>query len=245
MSIYLYAIARSGQPEIALPPGIAGQPVRVIESGPLCHYVSDCDAPTLRPERRNIAASQAVLRALQAEIDLLPMAFGTMAQSDSAAVELLERHRDRLITNLDRVQGAVEMGVRLNLDVPDAISHIVQKTPELLQARDRAFGGRKPPSHDERIRLGQLCEGTLRRYQQAQLERLVALLTPSCSAVTAMPLQDDRQLANLAALVPRDAVAAFEAAVSAAAEVFEDELTFVLNGPWPPYNFVQFDAESR
>lgn len=244
MTIYLYAIARSGCPDLDLPAGIAGQPVYCVTSEPLCAFVSDFDGATIRAERRHIAASQAVLRALQAGIDLLPMVFGVLTPSAEAVGDLLGKHRDSLLAQLDRVGGSVEMGVRLNLDVPDPIAYVVKQSAELRRARDRAFGRHQQPSHGERIRLGQLCETALKSFREAQAARLVEQLSACCTAISTLPIQEDRQVANLAVLVPRAGVAAFEAAVLAAAETFDDDMAFNLNGPWPPHNFVQLNLES-
>jgi hypothetical protein len=245
MTLYLYAIARAEAPAIDLPSGITGQAVFRIACGPLDAFVSDYAAAAIRAERRHIAASHGVLRALQAAIDLLPMAFGTLSPTAETVAALLDRHREALLAQLARIAGAVEMGVRLNLEVPDPIAYLVEHSAELRQARDRTFGRRRPPSHDERIRLGQLCDNALRTYQQAQAAQLVALLSPCCSAISTLPIQGDRQVANLAALVPRDGIGAFEAAVQAAAAAFEDDLAFNLNGPWPPHNFVQLELDNQ
>jgi hypothetical protein len=244
MTIYLYAIARAGCPDIDLAAGIAGQPVYRVTSGPLCAFVSDYDGTMIRAERRHIVASQAVLRALQAGADFLPMVFGVLTPSAEAVGELLGKHCNSLLAQLDQVGGSVEMGVRLNLDVPDPIAYVVKQSAELRRARDRAFGRHQQPSHGERIRLGQLCETALKTFREAQAARLVAQLSGSCTAISLLPIQEDRQVANLAVLVPRAGVAALEAAVLAAAETFDDDMAFNLNGPWPPHNFVQLNLES-
>jgi hypothetical protein len=245
MTIYIYAIAQADALGIDIPDGIVGQPVYRVTSGPLGAFVSDYPAATIRPERRHIVASQAVLRALQAGIDLLPTAFGTLTTDTAEVAGLLDRHRETLLTQLDRVAGAVEMGVRLELEVPDPIAYLLAHSAELRQARDRTFGRRKSPTHEERIRLGQLCDSALRRYQEAQSAQLVALLSPSCRAISPLPTKGDRQVANLAVLVPRAGLADFEAAVDAAAATFDDDLAFSLNGPWPPHNFVRLALASH
>lgn len=245
MTLYVYAIAEVNGLDTDIPKGISGQPVYRIASGPLAAFVSAYPAMTIRPERRHIAASQGVLRALQAKIDLLPMTFGTLTTTADAVIDLLSRYREALLTQLDRVRGTVEMGVRLSLEVPDPIAYLVAHSDELRDARDRTFRRRRLPSHGERIRLGQLCESALHRYQEAQTAQLVALLSPSCTAISTLPVQNDRQVANLAVLVPRAGVDAFTAAVHTAAQAFNDDLAFNLHGPWPPYNFVQLALDSR
>ncbi len=245
MPLYIYAITRADEPDIELPPGVAGQPVTRVVSGPLGAFVSEYSASTIRAERRHIAPSQSVLRVLQGAMDLLPTAFGTLTPDADAMAALLDRNQEKLLAQLERIAGAVEMGVRLSMDVPDPIAYLLELSPELRQARDRLFSRRKTPSHEERIRLGQLCDGVLRRYQESQSERLVAQLTPASTSIMTLPIQGDKQIANLAVLVPRTGVQEFESAVQVIADGFDDRLAFALNGPWPPYNFVQLELDSQ
>src|SRR5260370_39276826 len=73
MPIYIYAIVPQGGGN-PLPSGIAAAPVYAIAAGGLAAVVSDYAAPTIRPERKHLAAAQAVLKALQAHGDMLPVA---------------------------------------------------------------------------------------------------------------------------------------------------------------------------
>ena len=176
-----------------------------------------------------------------AQFDLLPMAFGTVAQSADALSRLLEEYRDALTAQLQRVAGAVEMGLRLNLDVTDPIAYLVERTPELRAARDRLFHRHKQPSHDERIRLGQLCDEALRRYRETQTTQMMALLGPSCVGIAALAVREENEVSSLAVLVQRDAIDRFETAVNVAAAQLADELAVTISGPWPPYNFVRLN----
>jgi len=238
MSVYIYAITHGAGDAPDLPEGVAAQPVYQVSSGLLRAFVSDFKTATIRPERRHIAASQGVLRVLQGAFDLLPMAFGTLTSSRESVAGLLDRHQPVLLAQLHRVAGAVEMGLRLNLEVPDPIAYLTAISAELQEARRRTFARRKPPSHDERIRLGQLCETVLRRYREEQTARIVTLLAPRCNEISTLSVRDEKEIANMALLVPRTGVGAFEQAVDAAAKQFPDDLAFAINGPWPPYNFV-------
>ena len=169
------------------------------------------------------------------------MAFGTVAQSADALAHFLGEYGEMLTARLHHVAGTVEMSVRLSLDVPDAIAYLVQSSPELTVARDRLFGRRRPPSHDERIRLGQMCDEALRRYRDAQIAQLLTMLGPCCAEIRTLPVGPEKQIANLAVLVPRDGVERFEAAVNDLAAQLPDEFAFTIGGPWPPHNFVQLE----
>lgn len=239
MGLHVYAITLSGG--IDLPPlsGILDEPVAALRAGSLAAIVSRSDVAALRAERRHILASQRVLNTLSARGDLLPMAFGTVAASDEELIRFIDGHREALAAQLGRVAGKVEMSVRMALDVADPIAFIVAATPVLKQARDRVFRGGRSPSYDEQIKLGELCDDSLRRYREHQAEHLSALLGPVCADIAPQPLRRDRDVAHLAALVPRTANIVFEDAVADAAVQLPDELTLTIGGPWPPYNFVQ------
>jgi hypothetical protein len=245
MGLYVYAVGRAG--ESALPPlsGILDQPVTRLDHGALSAVVSDCPMTAVRPERRNIAAAQRVLGALNAQFDLLPMAFGTVTKSPSSLFEFLAESSDLLTSQLERIAGAVEMGLRMNLDVPDPVAYLVGQTPALQSARERLFRGRRPPSHDEKIRLGQLCDATLRAYRQARTATLLTTLGAATVEIMELPVREDKELANLALLVSRSGRDDFDAAVEAAAAQLEDAIAFHISGPWPPHNFVQLDPDRQ
>jgi hypothetical protein len=241
VGIYVYAIGRDGDDVLPALEGILGQPVYRLASGALAAIVSNCPLEIVRAERKHIAGSERVMSALNRQFDLLPMAFGTVAQSAGVLTRFLDEYCEMLAARLQHIAGTVEMSVRLNLDVPDAIAYLVQCTPELKVARDRLFGRPRPPSHDERIRLGQLCVETLRRYREAQAAQTLATLGPSCAEIRSLPVGQEKEIANLAMLVPRDGVERFEAAVTDLAGRLPDEFAFTIGGPWPPHNFVQLE----
>jgi hypothetical protein len=241
VGIYIYAIGHSGDGALPVLEGILGQPVYRLASGALGAIVSECALDIVRAERKHLAASQRVLSTLNKEFDLLPMAFGTVAQSADALIDFLDEYSEMLGARLRDIAGTVEMSVRLSLDVPDAIAYLVQSTPELKIARDRLFGRHRAPSHGERMRLGQLCDEALRRYRDTKTAQMLTLLGPSCAEIRTLPVGLEKQIANLAMLVPRDAVERFEAAVNDLAAQLPDEFAFTMGGPWPPHNFVQLE----
>jgi len=242
MGIYVYAIGRDGDDALPALEGIMGQPVYRLASGALAAIVSDCPLASVRAERKHIAASQRVLSSLGQPFDLLPMAFGTVAQSADELSRFLDEHGEVLAAQLQHIAGTVEMSVRLSLDVPDAIAYLVQATPELKGARDRLFGRRRPPSHDERLRLGLLFDEALRAYREAQTARILTVLAASCAEIRTLPVGPEKEIAHLAVLVPRDGAECFEAAVNDLAAQLPDELAFTIGGPWPPHNFVHLES---
>jgi hypothetical protein len=245
MGLYIYAVGRSGEDVLPALTGILDQPVNRLDAGGLSALVSECPSAVVRAERRNIAATQRVLSALNARFDLLPMAFGTVTASTSDLRLFLDRNHELLASQLNRIAGSIEMGVSMQLDVPDAVAYLVERSPALQAARERTFHGRRPPSYDAKIRLGQLCNDAFRLYRETCTAEVLAALGPSCAEIVALPTRGENEIANLAALVPRAARTEFEAAVEAAAAQFDDDIAFNISGPWPPHNFVQIDPNEQ
>jgi hypothetical protein len=243
MNLYVYAVGRAGDGELAPLRGIFDSPVLRFEAGPLCAIVSESRESGVRAERKHIIATQRVLAALNAEFDILPMAFGTISKSEDDLRSFLGDHHESLSAQLQRISGAIEMSLRLNLGATDPVAYLVDRTPALQSARERIFNGRRSPSNDSKIRLGQMFEDALRQYREAHTARVVATVEPSCAEVIALPVRGDREIANLAALVPRSGLDQFEAAVHASAAQIDEDIAFNIGGPWPPHNFVQFDPD--
>jgi hypothetical protein len=242
MGTYVYAVGRAG--EMALPElsGILDQPVSRFDAGALCAVVSDCPQVAVRPERRNIAAAQRVLSALNSSFDLLPMAFGTVTKSEAELRGFLNENSELLSLQLQRIAGAIEMSLRISFDVADPVAYLVEQTPSLRAAREKTFGGRRPPSYDAKIRLGQLCDAALRAYREARTATVMAALSAFTVEIIQLPVRQEKEIANLALLVSRDGRNDFDEAVTAAAALLEDAVAFNISGPWPPHNFVRLDA---
>jgi hypothetical protein len=241
MPIYVYAITPDIDADLPAILGVAGAELERVAARGLAAVVSDFPAATIRAERKHLAAAYAVARVLQAAGDALPVAFGTIAPSRDFVADLLAEHAAALRDRLDRLKGAVEMGLRVRLEGLDPMAFLVERSPELRRARDRAFGRGRPPGYDERINLGRLCEDALGRFCETVASRVIDLVAPCCREITRLPLGKSGEIANLAALVSREQIAPFEAAIEAAAAEQEDALVFNLSGPWPPHHFAQLD----
>lgn len=241
MRLYVYAIGKASEAEMPSLLGVLDSPAYRLEADSLCAIVSDCSLSNVRAERKHIAAAQRVLGALNAKFDLLPMTFGTVTKSEDELLRFLDDNQEALLLQLQRVSGSVEMALRLSLDVLDPIAYLVERTPSLKAARDRTFRPRHRPSHDDKVRLGQFFDQAFTRYRKSLTGQVLTTIGDACSETIALPVRGEKQIANLAILVPRARLEALEAAINFAATQIDDDLVFNLSGPWPPHNFVQFD----
>ena len=237
--VYVYAIVGG---ELALDYGSIGldsSPVYKIGAPGMAALASQLARSRVRPERRNLAAHNAVLRRALAggEPAVLPLAFGLIADDDEAVRVLLQKNRPALEEQLAQVAGKVEMGLRVLWDVPNLFEYFVNHRPELLKARD-AIGDIRQARHADLLTLGQLFEQALNEEREHHFSRVAAVFTRRGLQVKKNPPRGEREVLNLACLVPRELQDEFERIVDEAAASFDSHYTFDISGPWAPHNFV-------
>ena len=239
---YLYAIVTApGEPTYGFA-GIDEAPVYTIANGQVAAVVSDVANDRIRPERRHLAAQQAVLRGLMSLADaMLPMAFGIIADGPKAIQKILSRNHEAFLKQLQRVAGMVEMGLRVSWDVPNIFEFFVNTHKDLRAARDRFLGPYKNPSQEDKIELGRLFDHLLNEDREAFTEKVEDILSGYCREIKRNKCRNESEVMSLACLVGRNTQARFEEGVFEAAKLFDNNYTFDYNGPWAPHNFVELD----
>ena len=235
---YLYAlIARS--PEQGLGPcGINGGVVYSIAKGRVAAVVSDIPGDKIRPERRNLAAHQQVLQRLLETTTPLPVAFGVITPSARTVEKILSANERTFLEQLRRLDGKVEMGLRVAWDVPNIFEYFVNTHPELKAARDSLLGRQREPTQEERIEVGRQFDRTLQEDREDYADQMEGILSGHCDEIKRNKCRDEREVMNLACLVGKQALKDFEAGVFEAAQLFDNNFSFNYNGPWAPHNFV-------
>ena len=241
---YLYAIVSGPgerQYEFA---GINGASVYTIANGKVAAVVSDIPNDRIRPERRHLAAQQAVLKGLLATSDsMLPMAFGIIADGPKAIQKILSRNHEAFLRQLRRVAGMVEMGLRVSWDVPNIFEYFVNTHPDLRATRDRFLGPFGNPSQEDKIELGRLFDRLLNEDREAYTDQVEEILSQYCQEMKRNKCRSEAEVMNLACLVRQEAQDRFEAGVFEAAKLFDNNFTFDYNGPWAPHNFVELELK--
>lgn len=235
---YLYAIADAVEHHDYADIGINGAPVYVVTQGSVAAVVSDISEKRIRPERKNLAAHNIVVKRLMDGTTVLPVAFGTIADSTGALLTILKENRRTFAEQLDRVRGKVELGLRVNLDVPNIFEYMVNRHQELADLRDEVIGKQHGPSQTDKIEMGRLFDHLLTQDREQHTEDVMAALGPRCVEIKQNPTREEKEVMHLACLVDRDAQKDFEDGVFAAAKRFDNNFSFDFNGPWAPHHFV-------
>jgi hypothetical protein len=223
--------------------GVDDGAVFAVASGGIAAVVSAAQDKKIRPERRHLSAHHGVLKLLMETTTPLPMAFGIIAGSTAAVKRVLGDSRQDFAANLKRVEGKVEMGLKVTWDVPNIFEYFVITHPELKALRDRFFGTHREPTQEQKIELGRTFESLLNEDREAFTSQVSGVLSDYCSESKAGNCTKVNDVMNLACLVERRELSRFEQGVFEAAEQFDDNFAFDFNGPWAPHNFVNINLK--
>lgn len=249
---YVYAIGRSGTPLDGAGPGLVGlggEPVRTVSTQGLVALVSRVPADAFSSEgmkaqmenierlEKLVRTHHAVIEAAYASTTVLPMRLATVYLDDARVGAMLrERGRD-FGELLDRLDGHVELGVKVYADPreqeptqgQDTHSDASPISPGRAYLRRRQTQRR---SHQEAFRAaGAVAAQVPDRVPGLALDRVVH--RPQQGELATV---EGENIANEAYLVPVDRVADFRTAVGALADDVPG-VRIELTGPWAPYSF--------
>jgi hypothetical protein len=244
-STYIYCIARAQPLEkngssLFATPGIGGQDkVRLVTYDGLAAVVSDAPQEDCEVNRENLLAHQRVITQAMTRSDVLPVAFGTVAESDQQVQEqLLQGMADELHRALEEVQGCIELDLKVLWNEEQLFADIVAEDDDIRALRDSLVGQPPEATQYERIQLGERVAAAIQRKSEAEAASLLDALEPLTVETRVNDNLSDMMLLNAAFLVDKSQEQAFDAQVQALGEAQAGRLIFQYVGPLPPYNFV-------
>jgi hypothetical protein len=204
--------------------------MRLVTAGPVSAVVADCDAKaplTARALRAHDAVVRRVARVVPA---ILPARFGTIVDSESSVVGLIERWSADLCEALALVEGREQMTLRLFAAAGTAVESAASGAPGRTGAED--VGDAEHPGTSYLLR---------RAHEQAapaapELERLRNVLGPIVTAERIVRHDQGPLILTAYHLIPRGGAAAYRRLLRRYA--VEPGSRVVASGPWPPYGFV-------
>ena len=173
---------------------------------------------------------------------VLPARFGLVAETLEMASGLIEAQAEEIAEVFARVEGCVEIGLRITFDRQQALASTLEADTALRRERDALAGRGLEAQFDIAEFGGRLAERLDRRRGEAQAGLLSALRPLARDHVLKAP-DSDTQVLRAEFLVQSDAQDAFLEAVQAAvrglsfAGGIEPEIEVI--GPAPLYHFVQ------
>jgi hypothetical protein len=245
MTHYLYglmpaACAPAGR--ISEVEGLQRAPVAVCPVGDVAVIRSDHDGSEIRRTRRQMQAHTRVLERLVELGPVLPMRFGLVATTLDELAPLIRAAGDRIADEFARIDGQVEIGVRIGWPREAALARLLEAEPALARARDRLVG-RGADAHFERIDLGRRVAEALDRRRTAAQHAIVPQIARLCTDHVLRVPESDVEAVRMECLLPAgaegDLAAAAETAAASVDFAADAEPEIRLVGPLPPFNFVE------
>ena len=242
--LYLYGITTA---EDALPIqtiGVAGGSVERVVEGSVAAIVTRVSVNKIRPERSNLAAHNQILRDLADCQAVLPVAFGTIVDSENELRRTIGQNRKTQIDKLRLLQGKVEMVLKVYWDTPNIFEYFVTTHKELKRMRDRLFGGGRKPSRSQGIALGEVFASLIQQSRERHTDRVTKALSHYCVDIQTIDAGEEKLVMKLACLLEKNGVKQWEEGVEEAARLFDNNYCFKYGNPSIPYNFADVDLET-
>jgi hypothetical protein len=232
--LYLYCLLRATREPPAGLVGVDDAPVRAVDLGGLCAWVSDIDVGTIvaSPARAR-SHDRVVRRALDWETPL-PARFGQMVADVAGLTDMVASRRAALISALDTIAGSVEMTVRMLLPV-DAKEGASRRQPP----RDRRTNTGR--AYLERVSADQRRERNVLAQAGIVRERVTSAVQGLVRAEAFTGASAGSGMATLAHLVPRENIEGYRSALLQLRSN-EPTLAIMVSGPWAPYSFTEVGA---
>lgn len=219
--------------------GVGGYPVRVITQGDLAAIVSDSQTDQYEITLENVRAHENAVEAVMQRADVLPVSFGTVANSDQEIQErLLQREAETLRSQLASVKDRVEMGVKALWDQNALFAQIAAEYSDIQALREQIVGTTPEETYDIRLELGERTDAAIQLQRDQDSANILDALSPLAVVTKTNRIITDMMIVNAAFLVDKSQVSAFNENVNALQQANAGRMTLQPAGPLPPYNFV-------
>jgi hypothetical protein len=236
---YLYCIIGTDEARNFGPLGIGGRgdPVTSISHDELSCVISDAPIKEYATSRENtIAHEKAIEEVMKQGYTVLPVRFGTVANSAQEVRDLLRKRYTEFKNLLRDMDNKVELGIKaLWLDMDVIFTEILEEREDIKRLRDKAA---RKPSRDSMIRVGELVKEALEKKKEKEAALILDAVAKICADVRTNNNFGDRMFLNAAFLVDRGWEKEFDNEVEALKAKYEKRAKITYVGPAPPFNFV-------
>lgn len=219
--------------------------VWVVETDDLGAIVGELPKNNEEGTRNQALAHARVLESAAADAPVVPFGFGVVVPGGDEGVgeELLQARHDELAQLLHRVDGRVQLTLKVTYDRDRLLREVLESNPEIARLREttRAYGDDEAGRNDQ-VRLGELIGTAVEQQRKADATEILEALKPVSIAGLLDDVETEYMVVNAPFLVERDRIKEFEQAVESLAEERRERMRFTLLGPMPAYHFIDMEA---
>ena len=263
---YVYCITRILHKSLIDVVGIENVPVRTLQYKEIAAILSEVPTAKIPVSNENVLRHGVVVETVQREQTVLPMRFSSMFNDDTAVLEFLKNRYAVFISDLEKLQDKLEMGLRIitrrnSVQDRDYENHSESPQPPFTKRGSGGIikrglsspfiwknGDAEKYLDGKRSSNPGITYLQQRRAQYASLDEnneWVREIVKTCHAqfedICIKYKRDTHtsfsQGVSLNYLIHRDSVNEFKGRFNDLKSSL-NELRFLCSGPWPPYHFV-------
>jgi len=223
--------------------GIEGSKVYTVSEGKLAAVISDVEIKEYPISRENTLTHQKVIEEVMKKYDVLPISFGTVAESKEDVKEkILRQKRKEILNALEKIKGKVELNLKaVWLDLPSIFQEMVKKNREIQAAKREASKVSGMAGTNLRIEVGKMVASLLEKKKEREANTILKPLKRIAEDFKENKVQLDQIIFNTAFLVSKEKEKEFDKEVSRIGEKYDGRIKFLYVGPLPPFNFVELE----
>jgi hypothetical protein len=229
--IYLYCLLRAKREPPAGLRGIGGALVRAVDAGGVGAWVSETASTPIAPSPAYAREHDRVVRAALEHETPLPARFGQIVADEMALAEIVSSRRSAFESALDKVEGMVEMTVRMlsESDTLDATGPSAA-TESGTEGRGRGYLERVAAVHRQERNV--LAQNEIVRERVSSAVRGLVRDERFAGATVGS------SMVTLSHLVPRENIDEYRSALLVLRND-QPALAIMVSGPWAPYSFTE------
>jgi hypothetical protein len=236
---YLYCIIETNQARNFGPLGIGGRgdPVTTISYDELSGIISDAPIKKYATTRDNtIAHEKAIEEVMRQGYSVLPVRFGTVADSAQEVRDILRKRYREFKDLLRDMDNKVELGVKaLWLNMEAIFGEILEEREDIKRLRDRAA---RHPTQGSMIHVGEMVQAALEKKKEREAKSIIDALKRMSTDIRLNKPFGDNMFLNAAFLVDRGWEKEFDDKIEELRVKYADRMKLSYIGPTPPFNFV-------
>lgn len=222
--------------------GIAGTGLEAVPFGQVSAIVSDTKSASLATDKNNAIEYAGVIESLAKEFTLLPVRFGSIMKSSEEIIEMLERNYTEIQLNLLKVENKHEFGLKVFCDSVKLKAELKSKSDAVNQAQQKPDPQAKNSIYKDWVNA-KLKEHRFEEMVLAYVDTVIEEITEYLARLDAVAkfkkMITDTTIIDAVFLLDKEKKDALIHTVGNFQKQYQG-LKFVLTGPWPPYNFVNF-----
>jgi hypothetical protein len=222
--------------------GIAEAELATVTCNQISAVVSHIERVDLITSQANALTFARVIEYLSQQFTLLPMRFGSIMDSTDAVTKMLERNYPEIQHNLGKIENKSEFGLKVFCDHEKLMTELIVKSEAATSPVVKPDTESKNSVFREYVNR-KLKEHRLEALMLTYVDSVITLVTEHLAQLDA--INKIQKMATISIII--DAVFLVEKErKSEVIQVVDDMqnqypgLNFILTGPWPPYNFVDF-----